>query len=329
MTSGRPGGGTAGGVVLPYWGNRPSSEALDIAMAAEELGYEELWIGEMATFDAFALAAVIADRTARISLTVGPLAVHLRRPAALAMGVGSVGELGGRAAHLALGTSSDVVVEAWHGRPRTRPASTLRETVLAVKALLVGERGDFEGRELRTRGFRLRTGPVATDVTVAAFGPAALAVAGELGDRLVINLVTPEVAARLVGSMREAAARAGRPAPPAAAWVVAAVDPGEATLEQVRSGLVSYLAAPGYGEMFAEAGFGSLVQAARDGQHPKELRAAIPLAMVEAVAAVGSAADVRRRLDDYRAAGLDHVAVAPATADDPGGRRTLAALRLP
>jgi hypothetical protein len=43
-------------VALPFWLDRPDEEALDIALVAREAGFETLWIGEMATYDASALA---------------------------------------------------------------------------------------------------------------------------------------------------------------------------------------------------------------------------------------------------------------------------------
>lgn len=89
--------------VLPYWLGRPASEALAIAREAERLGYPELWVGEMASFDAFALGGAIARDTQRIALTLGPLALGVRSPVALALGAASVSELGGRPARLALG----------------------------------------------------------------------------------------------------------------------------------------------------------------------------------------------------------------------------------
>ncbi|WP_410596867.1 hypothetical protein [Amycolatopsis sp. lyj-23] len=42
-------------VSLGLWQDRPPEEALDTARAAEAAGYRELWIGEMATWDVFAL----------------------------------------------------------------------------------------------------------------------------------------------------------------------------------------------------------------------------------------------------------------------------------
>ena len=106
------------GVVLPYWPDRPPLEALDVADAAERLGFDELWVGEMATFDAFALGAAIAIRTSRITITVGPLAVAVRDPVALALGAASVSSLGGRPANLALGVSTPVGEAAGAGRSR-------------------------------------------------------------------------------------------------------------------------------------------------------------------------------------------------------------------
>ncbi|HEX9260368.1 MAG TPA: LLM class flavin-dependent oxidoreductase, partial [Acidimicrobiales bacterium] len=81
--------------VLGYWQDRPALEAVDTALAADRLGYRELWVGEMATFDAFALAAHVGGLTA-LDLTVGPLAVHVRTPAGMAMGAASVHALTGR-----------------------------------------------------------------------------------------------------------------------------------------------------------------------------------------------------------------------------------------
>ena len=306
------------GVVLPYWPDRPPLEALDVADAAERLGFDELWVGEMATFDAFALGAAIATRTTRITITVGPLAVAVRDPVALALGAASVSSLGGRPANLALGVSTPVVVETWHGRRWQGSLGRLRETVAATRLLLAGE---------KERGFRLRLDPAPATITVAAFGEATTTVAAELADRMVVNLVTPAQAANLRHKLERAAAQCGRPVPPLAAWVTAAVDPGEETVDQLRRALVPYLGAPGYGEMFAAAGFGDLIDSARRGSHPRELFAALPVELVEAVGAVGDAATVRKRLDTYRDAGVDHIAVVPATAGDPAGMRTLAAVR--
>lgn len=310
------------GVALGYWQDRDPMEAVATAELADSLGYRELWIGEMATFDAFALASAIGARTSSIGLTIGPLAPAVRDPAGLAMGVASVAALTGRPVHLAVGSSSPVVVQAWHGRRWVGTADVLRSAVAELLPLLAGAKA-------APGGYRLRLAPPRSSVTVAAFGRAAVRVAAELADRMVINLCTPAQARSLRDALDAASSRAGRERLPLAAWVPAAVDPDDEAIEQLRSGVVGYLAAPGYGEMFAAAGFGDLVSSARAGRHPRDLLAQLPRDLVEAVGIVGDIDACRRRLDAYRDAGVDEVVVVPATGGDDGGRRTLTALAPP
>lgn len=314
-------------VVAPLWLDRPPAENVDVAVAADEAGYRELWVGEMTTYDAFALATAIGLRTERITLTVGPLAVAVRSPVTLAMGVASVADLVHRPVRLAIGSSSDVIVEQWHGRVTHRRARRLEETARAVVPILAGERSDHAGSTVRTSGFRLRLDAPGAHLTVAASGPRAIGVAARCADRMVLNLVTPEAVAATRAAAVAAAADAGREPPEVAVWLPAAVDPTPADTDQVRRGLVAYLAAPGYRDMFTAAGFGALVDTARRGASPKALFDAVPAELVAAVGLVGSIDDVETRIRQYAAAGAQEICLVPATAGDTAGRRTLTALR--
>ena len=77
-------------VVTPLWQDRPAAENLEVAMNADRLGFKELWIGEMATYDAFAFATAAGLATDNIGFSIGPLAVSVRTPMTMAMGTASV-----------------------------------------------------------------------------------------------------------------------------------------------------------------------------------------------------------------------------------------------
>ena len=313
------------GVVLSQAPGRDPAGVLEGARVADDLGYPELWIGEMAMFDAFTLAVGAAQCTSQIALTVGPLAVGVRTPVGIAMGVGSVAALTGRRVNVAIGASSPVVVSRWHGRDRTRSTARLADAARALRPLLAGDKVDFTGQVLATQGFRLLVPSPSSSITVAAFGQRAVQVAARQADRMVLNLVTPAAVRRLRGALDEAAD--SRPAPRLAVWVPTAVDPDAAALTHLRRAKVGYVSAPGYGEMFAEAGFGDLVAFARTRPRPSEVLKRIPEELPAAVGAVGDVATVRARVAEYFAAGADEVVLNPATEGDPGGRRTLAAVR--
>ncbi|MFI6870212.1 LLM class F420-dependent oxidoreductase [Nocardia sp. NPDC050406] len=312
---------------LPYWQDRDPMDALRVAETADKLGYRRLWVGEMATFDAFALATAIGLSPGRIPLCIGPLAVDVRTPAIIAMGTASVAALTGRPVGIALGSSSTVVVRDWHGRERQRTALHLEETARIVRALLDGLKVDFDGEVERTRGYRLRLPPAPCELTVAAFGERALAAAARTADRVVLNLVTPEQVSRSAALAADLAARAGRPTPAISVWVTAAANPSRAVYDSVRRGLVGYLRAPGYGTMFTAAGYGELVRLARTGAHPREVLAAVPDGLVDAVGLFGGTEVLAERLGAYCAAGADEVVIVPATVtDDPSGQHTLETL---
>jgi probable F420-dependent oxidoreductase len=302
--------------------DRPPKEALTVATLADRLGYGEVWIGEGPTWDAFVLATAIGVRTDRIAMTAGPLPVSVRDPATIARGAAAVTAVTARPIGVALGTSSTRVVEGVHGRSRARVATVLAESAKAVRALLT----ESEDVVPPTHGFRRRLAPASGPLTVAAFGDRAIAVAAEHADRMVLDLVSPQQVAQLRAKLDLAASRVGRTPPRLAAWLPAAVDPTAHSYTQIMGSIAGYLTVRGYSETFTAAGFGEAVEMARAGATPTQLLAALPQEAAGTVGLVGDVRAVRARLDAYAAAGLDEVAIVPATSGDPGGERTLTAL---
>ena len=190
-----------------------------------------------------------------------------------------------------------------------------------------GERGEVAGTVMRTSGYRLRLQPPGGRLIVAAFGDKALRAAVELGDELVLNLVSAEQAGRLITRCKEIAAETETVMPQVSVWAPAAVateGPTQMSIDQLRRGLVPYLAAPGYSDMFVRAGFADVIEAARAGAAPRELLSQVSDAMVATVGIVGTPADAREQLEAYRAAGVDSVVAVPSSTDsDPAGKVTM------
>jgi alkanesulfonate monooxygenase SsuD/methylene tetrahydromethanopterin reductase-like flavin-dependent oxidoreductase (luciferase family) len=120
-------------VVLPFWLDAPDEEALEIAEAAKAAGLSGLWIGEMATFDAFALATAIGARAPGLGLRVGPLPISVRTPVSIALGASSVASLTGCQIDVALGASSPFIVAGWHDREWLHSAARMRETIQCLR----------------------------------------------------------------------------------------------------------------------------------------------------------------------------------------------------
>jgi probable F420-dependent oxidoreductase len=313
-------------VVAAREDDSPPDDALAMASLADRLGYRELWIADNPTWDVFALGAVVGRETSRLAVTAGPIPVAVRDPATISRGAASVAALSGRPVGVALGTSSTRMVEGFHGRSRAGAAAVLAASARAVRPLITGEAAEPGEQIVPPQGFGWRLGPAGGPLTIAAFGAKATAVAARYGDRMLLDLVSPEQAGVFRGRLEAAAADAGRPPPPLAAWIPAAVDPAPETLTQIRQSVAGYLTVRGYGEMFTAAGFGTAVEMAQAGAERGEVLSALPPEAVGAVALAGDIQTIRARIEDYAAAGLDEIAIVPATAGDRAGERTLTAL---
>jgi probable F420-dependent oxidoreductase len=312
--------------VLPFWLDRPDEEALDVARTVGDIGLDGLWIGEMATYDAFALATAVGHRVPGLPLKLGPLAVGVRSPVAVALGVSSVASLTGATVDVALGASSPMIVAGWHDREWGRAAARVRETIECIRPLLAGARSNYDGALIRSHGFRLRQPRRDTRIAVGAFGPAMTRVAARHADEIVLNLVPPQRVAQVRATIDEEAAKLGRTSPRLTVWVPAAHEPGAAALRQMAAQMALYLGPPGYGEMFSELGYGDLVRRARAGAGRLELADHIPEELIAQIGLAGSTDDIAASLRAYQDAGADCVAVVPSTAEDPGGRAALTAV---
>jgi probable F420-dependent oxidoreductase len=302
----------------------PAEEELRTAVVADRLGYGELWVGEGWVWDSFVLATAVGLATERIAITVGPLPVQVRDPATIARAAASTAALVRRPVGVALGTSSMRVVERMHGRSRRRAVTALAESARAVRAFLREGQAHLDGEVVSAR-YRLGLDPPGGSLTVAAFGDRAMAVAAQHADRMVLDLVSPQLAREYRAKLHALAERAGCRPPRLAAWVPAAVDPDPNAYAQITESLVGYLPVAGDDEMFTAAGFGKAVELAHAGAEREELLSALPPEAATMIGLVGAADGVRARLDAY-AIGLDELVLVPATAGDHAGERTLTAL---
>jgi probable F420-dependent oxidoreductase len=98
----------------------------------------------------------------------------------------------------------DSAVRTINGSPVT--LATLREAISVIRPLANGKQASYKGSELKF--------PWASDsrlpIWVAAYGPKALALAGEIGDGFILQLADPDITAWSIAAVRKAAAAAGR-----------------------------------------------------------------------------------------------------------------------
>ena len=191
------------GVVLQT--NPPAWRVVDLARQAETYGFSHVW-----TFDShllweepFVIYSQILSATHRV--TVGPMVTNpaTRDWTVTASLFATLNEMFGNRTVCGIGRG-DSAVRVTNGSPVT--LATLRESIGVIRGLANGEEVSYKGSTLRfpwNPSSRL-------EVWVAAYGPKALALTGEVGDGFILQLADPDITAWSIKAVREAAAAAGR-----------------------------------------------------------------------------------------------------------------------
>jgi alkanesulfonate monooxygenase SsuD/methylene tetrahydromethanopterin reductase-like flavin-dependent oxidoreductase (luciferase family) len=155
---------------------------LHLADRAEVLGYDAFFVAEGWGHDAGVVLAEIATRTQRITLGTGVLNVWGRTAASIAMLATSLAEVSADRFVLGLGTGSPPLAEGLHDVDFTAPVQRLDAVTRQVRRLLAGQRLQ-PSVERDNRPMKLAVSPETNiPIYLAALGPRAIRVAGELAD---------------------------------------------------------------------------------------------------------------------------------------------------
>ncbi|MCL3860278.1 TIGR03842 family LLM class F420-dependent oxidoreductase [Actinotalea sp. K2] len=202
------------GVVLQT--NPPASRTVELARQAETHGFSHVW-----TFDShllwqepFVIYSAILAATRKV--VVGPMVTNpaTRDWTVLASLLATLNEMYGNRTICGIGRG-DSAVRTLNGRPSN--LATLRESVHVIRELANDRAVEVNGVTVR---FPWSTGST-LDVWVAAYGPLALRLTGEVGDGFILQLADLDVAAWMIKAVRDAAEKAGRD-PAAVKFCVAA-----------------------------------------------------------------------------------------------------------
>jgi alkanesulfonate monooxygenase SsuD/methylene tetrahydromethanopterin reductase-like flavin-dependent oxidoreductase (luciferase family) len=152
-----------------------------VARHAEEIGLDRVDVAEGWTHDSLILLAELAARTSRIALGTSIISVWGRTPATMALGAAGLQRCSEGRFSLGIGAGSPPLAEGFHGVRWDRPLARLRETLVAVRALLGGDR--LPQPAPGARALRLGVAPESpVPILLAALAPGSVRLAGELAD---------------------------------------------------------------------------------------------------------------------------------------------------
>jgi len=191
----------------PYW------KIAFYAIQAERLGFRNLWITDHFTNrNVYTTLSIVASYTNNITLGPGVTNPYLVHPVVTAQAVASLDEIapGRVVCGIAVGDRSTL---ANVGVEQVSPLAHVREAIAIIRQMTSGKAAKLEGRAFRISNARLLfsiRGRI--PIYVGAQGPKMLALAGEIGDGVLINASHPDDIGIAVNSAKKGIEQSGRPA---------------------------------------------------------------------------------------------------------------------
>ena len=303
------------GMTLPIGG---ADKAAELAKAAHDRGYEEIWMAEVNGGDAYALAGAVAHALPGVRIGTAVVPAQTRTPMAHAMSAMTLSQMTGGNFILGIGLSSPNIVRDWAGQAYERPLTTMREHVEVLRQILSGQKTTYEGKTLSVKGFRLGGAPVGeVPIYLGALNKSMLRLTGALCDGVCLNMVPESALPQVLGEVRAGAEAAGKDPNDlevvARLHVVLADDPNMGR-NLIRTVFGAYAATPGYNKCFEWIGFEEEARQIREafakGDRPG-VAAGVTDRLCDAMAVVGDKETVRARIRAYAQAGIDVCVINP------------------
>ena len=170
------------------------AEYVAIGQAAEAAGFDQIWVSnDLFLRSAPVILQAVARATQRIEVGTGILNPYTMHPAEIAMLAATLDEATGNRFNLGLAAGAGEFLK-WIGIDAPQPLGAMRESVLAIRGLLRGERVTMDGAFLQWSGeaYLRFPAPRVTPIYIGAMGPKMLALTGELADGALPLLFPPE-----------------------------------------------------------------------------------------------------------------------------------------
>jgi 5,10-methylenetetrahydromethanopterin reductase len=172
----------------------PLPEYITLAQLAELHGFDQFWVSnDLFLRSAPVILSAVAAATREIEIGTCILNPYTIHPSEIAMLAATLDELSGCRFNLGLASGAADFLK-WVDLSHSQPLAAMRETIVAIRALLAGDRAVITGKFLRWSGeayLRFKA-PRVTPIYLGAMGPGMLRLAGELADGALPLLFPPE-----------------------------------------------------------------------------------------------------------------------------------------
>ena len=166
------------------------NQVLKCSEILSKTNVESIWIPETWGMENFSMLGAVASKTSTQKIGSSIINIYSRSPTTITMGVATTDILSNGRLVLGLGTSSEPIVEDFHGEKFEKPVERMREYVEIIRLALTKKQINYSGKIFNLKNFTLLIEPKRQSIPIylAAINQKMVNLCWEIADGVIFYL---------------------------------------------------------------------------------------------------------------------------------------------
>ncbi|HJM25864.1 MAG TPA: LLM class flavin-dependent oxidoreductase [Nitrosopumilus sp.] len=282
------------------------NEVLECSEIVSKTNVDSIWIPETWGMENFSMLGAVSNKTISQKIGSSIINIYSRTPSTIAMGAATTDILSNGRLVLGLGTSSEPIIEDFHGEKFENPIQRMKEYVEIIRLALSKKQISYAGKIFNLNNFTLLIEPKRQSIPIylAAINQKMVNLAWEIGDGVIFYL-------RPLDEMKETISKmqSKREIDVACQIITCISDDSEKAIQRAKKTLAFYVSVGKiYREFLSKNGFKNETNEIFEEFKKSGFKSNHELvtdSMLNSLCIAGSPDEVRSQLNEFRGAGVD------------------------
>ena len=281
------------------------NEMLKCSKILSKYNPDSVWIPETWGMEGLSMLATISQIVKNSKIGSSIINIYSRTPSLIAMGAATLDTLSNGRLILGLGTSSEPIVQEWHGVEYEQPLERMREYIEIIRLIISGNKVNYNGKLFHLKNFTLLIKPPRKKIPIylAAINQKMVELTWEVADGVIFYLRPISELQNTIQKMQSK-----RKIDVSSQFITCMSEDGEEAIERTKKTLAFYVSVGKiYREFLAKNGFEKETREIYDEYKKSRFRTnhtLISTSMLDSLTICGTPEECKKKLDMFVKTGI-------------------------
>jgi len=281
------------------------NEVLTCSKILSKHNPDSVWIPETWGMEGLSILSTVSQIVKNSKIGSSIINIYSRTPSLIAMGAATIDTLSNGRLILGLGTSSESIIQEWHGLEFNQPVQRMREYVEIIRLIMSGNKINYDGKLFHLKNFTLLIKPTRKEIPIylAAVNQKMVELTWDIADGVIFYL---RPILELQNTIQKMQSR--KKIDVSCQFITCMSEDSEKAIDRAKKTLAFYISVGKiYREFLAKNGFAKEIQEIYDEYKKSGLRTNYKLVstnMLDSMTICGIPEECKKKLDRFVKSGV-------------------------